>query len=238
MIDYHCHLLPGLDDGPSSLTESIEMARILSDVGFTTICCTPHLIRGVYDTTPEAVRSAAAGVQAALHRLSLPLRLHPASEYYLDEFLLEGLGEPLLLPGKLILVEIPARPDPELVVSQLSRLIRRDLIPLIAHPERCDCLSADPGSGQSLLQRIVKLVPGFARSPAATGRPSLLSILRGMGCRFQGNLGSFAGMYGEKVKQRAEAYRQAGIYTHFGSDLHGVRQAEILKVAATNGGFF
>jgi protein-tyrosine phosphatase len=51
----------------------------------------------------------------------------------------------------------------------------------------------------------------------------LLGRLRAMGCMFQGNLGSFAGLYGEEVRNVAGAHLAAGLYTHFGSDAHGLR---------------
>ena len=51
MIDFHCHILPGLDDGPAHIDESVAMAAALRDAGFRTIYCTPHLIKGCFERT-------------------------------------------------------------------------------------------------------------------------------------------------------------------------------------------
>jgi protein-tyrosine phosphatase len=60
---------------------------------------------------------------------------------------------------------------------------------------------------------------------------SLLAYLRDLGCKFQGNLGSFTGFYGERVRRQAEQLRAAGLYTHYGTDLHSTKQKGILPTA-------
>jgi protein-tyrosine phosphatase len=71
--------------------------------------------------------------------------------------------------------------------------------------------------------------------PRSGAKPdnSLLGYLKEIGCAFQGNLGSFAGRYGGRVRQAAERLREAGIYTHFGSDAHGVEHIRDLGLPAS-----
>ena len=232
-IDYHCHILPGLDDGPAEMGESLEMARALAVAGFATVCCTPHRIRGVYETTPAQVRDATRQLQGALDGAGIPLKLVPGGEYYLDEFLLEHLTEPLLLPDKLLLVEVSSRAHAQFLTETLYQVIRKGLTPLIAHPERCELFATESAAQPAVVQKLLGLFDSAFNAKHKTqnsGREetSLLASLRAMGCKFQGNLGSFAGLYGERVRRQAEDFRASGLYTHYGSDLHSIRHKGIL----------
>lgn len=234
-IDYHCHILPGLDDGPATLSESLEMARALAAAGFATVCCTPHRIRGVYETTPAQVRAATRQLQGALDEAGIPLNLVPGGEYYLDEFLLEQLAEPLLLPGNLLLVEVSSRAHAQFLTETLYQVIRMGLTPLIAHPERCALFASESTAQPAVVQKLAGLF-GSAFNVKHKTRVSEradtapLASLRAMGCKFQGNLGSFAGLYGERVRRQAEGFRASGLYTHYGSDLHTIRHKDILTM--------
>ena len=231
MIDWHCHILPGLDDGPKTADEALSMARSLSAAGFTRVCCTPHSSPGLYDNRPEGVKDATRLLQQQLDAEAVSITLHPAMEYWLDEFLIKNPDELLLLPGRLLLVEIPQRSDREFVVDTLYQLIRKRITPLIAHPERCDLLYLPSQPSAGLFSRIGRIVKGsFAGSRERETGSTLLKDLQMMGCSFQGNLGSFAGYYGEAIRSRAEGFLAGGIYTHFGSDLHSLRQSHILQV--------
>lgn len=221
MIDYHCHLLPGLDDGARTLEDSVEMARLLATAGFREICCTPHHLRGVWDNTPQMVREATAALQLVLENEGIALKLHPCMEYYLDEFLPEILTTPLTLPNGSILVEFPANADPQMVQQGCFRLVSAGHKPLIAHPERTlsfDDPTSPPGWGLRL--------PSFLRKKEAARVNPLLLYLRELGCAFQGNLGSHSGLYGPQVQSNLTKMVEAQLYTCWGSDGHNPRQLE------------
>ncbi len=197
-IDHHCHLLPGLDDGPATLDESLAMAAILAGHGFVKVHCTPHCIKGSYFVTPEIVRQQVAELQNELERRSIPLKLDVGMEYYLDEFLPELLDDPLPLgETRLLLVEAPLNGGGPYFNTILGEVLRRQLVPLIAHPERCFYFRDAPDDQ--------------------------IEALRSMGCRFQGNIGSFAGIYGSRASQTAERFLTKGWYHCFGSDAHEAR---------------
>ena len=140
-IDWHCHLLPGIDDGPAELPESLEMAEILMKAGFSEVYCTPHCMRGGYDASSAVVREAVKELQRRLDAEGISLALHPGREYYLDEFFMEHLDDPLLLGGtRKLLIEIPGFMDPEYVRQTCYRIRMKGFIPVIAHPERCPLL--------------------------------------------------------------------------------------------------
>lgn len=215
MIDYHCHILPGIDDGARDVAESLEMARILAATGFREVCCTPHCIRGSYDTTPAHVREAVADLQAALDREGIALRLRAGMEYYLDEYFLE-LDQ--LLPlgdSRLVLAEAPSQGNMAVISDGIFRIARQGLIPLFAHPER-SALLAVPGT-EGLFR---SLWSRFATPDAKISAQNSLNMLKELGCLFQGNLGSFSGIYGRQVAERARAMLAQGLYTCLGSDGH------------------
>lgn len=228
MIDWHCHLLPGVDDGSKNLAESLAMGRILADAGFTEVCCTPHCLHGVYDNTPEIVQQTTAALQKAFQKEDIPLRLHPGMEYYLDEMFLKKLDD--LQPlgnSRLVLVEAPQQASPEILKNTLFQLLRRNWVPVMAHPERCTIFDNPHVEKRAAWLR--KMWP-FNRGQGSTVEESLLQTLVNMGCKFQGNISSFVGGYGPEVARQAHAHRVAGIYGCFGSDGHDAKSLKRMLV--------
>lgn len=203
------------------MAESLAMARKLCAAGFTTICCTPHLIRGAYERSAAEIRARVKELQVQLTAHAFPLQLLAGAEYYLDEYLLALLDDPLPLGDSgMVLVEIPAHTPGALVEETCQRMFASGFTPLIAHPERCSLLNLEPVPPNSnFWSSLVTTYFGADNSKLKT-QSKLLSSLSEMGCKFQGNIGSFAGIYGDKVRRRAETFLQAGIYSHFGSDAH------------------
>ena len=137
MIDFHAHILPGIDDGAVTLDDSIAMARALVNFGYKTVCCTPHCIKGYYDLTPKKVRDATLLLQADLDNADIRLELWPGMEYMLDEYFasyandLQPLGK-----TRLLLCEAPPQAHPGVVTENLKLILEKGYVPLIAHPER------------------------------------------------------------------------------------------------------
>jgi protein-tyrosine phosphatase len=216
MIDYHCHLLPDIDDGPQTLAESLEMARILAAHGFRQVCCTPHCIGGAYDNTPTEVRRAVAELQAAIDREAIPLRLLAGMEYCLDEYFAAQTEEILPLGNsRLVLVEAPWQGRIEVVSEGIFRIVRQGMRPLFAHPERSPLLAPPETDGL-----VGKILARFSAQNAKNKTQSALDLFTGMGCLYQGNLGSFSGIYGRRVADRAREMLGQGLYACLGSDGH------------------
>jgi protein-tyrosine phosphatase len=230
--DWHCHLLPGLDDGPATVDEALTIGRILAAQGFARVFCTPHMIRGTYDNSPSGVRDAVLSLQEALDSAGIPLGLHTGLEYYMDEYLLSFLADPLTLDGsRCILVEAPVNVRHDYLKEMLFQMVRRDYTPLLAHPERSEAFDPQRGRERKGLFHHVMDMGGRLTGTARSGQKwsvstmsdtgnLFLNTLRDMGCLFQGNIGSFAGIYGDKVRKRAVALLEAGIYYCLGSDSH------------------
>jgi protein-tyrosine phosphatase len=215
--DYHCHILPAIDDGATDPEESLAIARCLVSFGFARVYCTPHRIKGCFENDPERVRQATASLQRVLDGAGIPLRLLCGTEHYLDEFLIDQLDGALVAESRYLLVEAPFRSGAEMIPAMVAGVKQRGLIPLFAHPERCTVFDPLPGKGGrrgpfSFLSRTPKepeLEPN-----------SLVLTLREGGCRFQGNLGSFAGWYGNEIRRKALLFLRHGVYSCLGSDAH------------------
>ncbi len=236
MIDCHCHLLPGLDDGSKTIAESVEMARILAGTGFTEVYCTPHMIKGAFDNgDAKRLKLAVLALQKEIDKFSIPLRLHPGLEYYMDEFLASLLDEPLTFAGSgLLMIEAPARATSSLVKEGIYQVVRRGYTPLLVHVERYEFVGPLPDREAVKLKNKrgfinalhSRFAPGWKTAAmehmsAGSEREGLnVEQLRAMGCLFQGNLGSFAGIYGDRIRERAVRYLERGLYSRVASDAH------------------
>ena len=88
-LDLHSHVLPALDDGVPALPESLALLDVLQQLGFETVCATPHQRSGYFLPTREAIDGAYAQVRGALSDAGSPLNLLLGAENFWDEVLLE-----------------------------------------------------------------------------------------------------------------------------------------------------
>lgn len=224
-IDFHCHLLPGLDDGAADLEESLAIARVLADLGFTEVYCTPHGSVG-NSAYGLFVRSRVASLRRSLHEAHIPLAVQPGIEYALQE--LDGEAATDLLPlgrSGLLLVEAPFQGDLPQPLATIEQLVQRGQRPLIAHPERCRIFTAGLRDEEGGFADWMQTLLGGRRREAMG--IALLAALRDLGCCIQGNIGSFAGVYGEQVGRDAERLLAMGLYTHLGSDAHSLSGLDV-----------
>ncbi len=175
MIDTHCHLLHGLDDGPDGLADSVRLARSLARAGVTAVACTPHYSRR-WPTPLADAREALAELREALEaeapRLTTSLAAEISPSMALDAEP-EELRSRTMANGYL-LVEL--EPDtPATVVDLLvERLGGLGLLAVLAHPERCRAVRTQPRvldaarSGGALIQVVARSL-GRESSRGATG---------------------------------------------------------------------
>jgi len=198
------------------------MAAALRDAGFTKVYCTSHLIKGSFEADNQTVKAAVSDLQARLSAENIDLEILTGREYYLDEYLLDNLEDPVTMgETQYVMIEIPGHALAEFVKETLFRIKRSHLIPMIAHPERCGLLTIPQKRDTSSWLRFAK--PKHRIPGAKPYEPTLLDYLKDIGCAFQGNLGSFAGWYGPDVLKSAKYLQQRNIYTHFGTDAHSPR---------------
>lgn len=147
VIDLHSHVLPGLDDGASTLADALEMARAAVDAGITLVAGTPH-VRHDYPTTPDAMESALAELQAAVAGEGLAVEIRGGGELDL-EWLGSASTEEIRRFGlagnpNAVLVEFPYYGWPLQIGDELFRLRAAGITPVLAHPERNPEVQAKP----------------------------------------------------------------------------------------------
>lgn len=201
MIDLHCHILPGVDDGAPDLNTALEMARMAWDSGVTAMVATPHCNlprgqRGNYISRELAERFSR--LRRELRQAGIPLQLYTGMEVFCTPD-----TEQLLLAGKLstlagshyMLVEFYFDESAAYMTGQLEGLLRHGVIPLVAHPERYDPVQRDP---------------------------ELARRWREMGCALQLNKGSLLGSLGSRAETTSHYLLRRGLAQAVASDGHGV----------------
>ncbi|MDY0041895.1 MAG: CpsB/CapC family capsule biosynthesis tyrosine phosphatase [Desulforhabdus sp.] len=148
MIDLHNHMLPGLDDGAVDWEESLAMARLAVRDGIRGVVCTPHWLRGAYETSRSVVLEKAALLREKLQDRKIPLEIYPGSELRLDTALLNKIKSREILTlndnGRYALLELPPVVISEHVERFLWELCSQGITPILGHPERNFFLQRQP----------------------------------------------------------------------------------------------
>lgn len=185
MIDLHSHLLPGLDDGPATIGDAVEMARAAWESGTRAMVCTPHMIQQ-YPTEPRAVGLGVARLRTALDEAGIPLEIHPGAEISLDW--IDRLDDADLAAaslgggGRWLLLEMPFRGWPLRLPEILRDLEIRGYGAVLAHPERADAIQRSPDRIRDLVGRgaLVQITAGsFLGEHGPAARRAGLMLLGG-----------------------------------------------------------
>jgi len=203
MIDLHCHLLPAIDDGPTLMDESIELAKYAVEDGITHSIMTPHIYPGRWDNGAVSIRSSMDSFKRALSDADVPLKIGMSGEMRVSLEALQMVAThqvPFL--GRwgshyVILLEMPHSHIPTGIDQMVRWLLQRNIRPLIAHPER----------NKDVLRRLDKIQP-----------------LIDLGCLFQVTAGSIAGRFGVNAKDRACQLLEMGVVTVLATDAHNIKR--------------
>jgi protein-tyrosine phosphatase len=152
MIDLHCHILPGLDDGARDLEDAVAMARVGAADGIEAICATPH-IRHDHDVRIEELEARVQALNARLGEEGVDVAILPGGEVAetaVEDLSEEELGRVALGAGRWVLLEPAPGPLTDALTTRVAHLTQRGHRSLIAHPERH--LSAD------MFERLAALV--------------------------------------------------------------------------------
>ena len=139
MIDIHCHLLPGIDDGAPSLATALEMAGIAAEDGIQTIFCTPHIYPGLYENSGPDIRRRVEQLQLILNDKGIALTLSYGADVHLVPEVHDGLRTgriPTLGGGRYLLLEPSHHVRPPRFKESVFELIGAGYVPVITHPER------------------------------------------------------------------------------------------------------
>ena len=200
MIDTHLHILPGIDDRPETIEESITLARVLVQEGIHSAIATPHYNDVFLQHSAREIQERVNDVQIELDRHSIPLRLYPGHEALIKPGLVEDIqtGRLATLNGsRYLLLELwnsAWLPETERVIFELQAF---GITPILAHPERYRVIQREPERITSLLTQGV-----------------LLQI----------TASSLIGMQGRTAQRTAKSLLKRGLVHCIASDAHGLHK--------------
>jgi protein-tyrosine phosphatase len=143
VIDLHCHVLPGLDDGPRTLEESIAVCRVAHREGTHTLVATPHVNSDYLAVTAAAMEDGVLALNRALRSAGLDLTVRTGAEVALSrvgELPDPELGRLALAGGPYVLLELPWTSAASGAISALRTFAHRGYRIVLAHPERSPML--------------------------------------------------------------------------------------------------
>lgn len=200
MIDLHCHLLPGMDDGASDLSQAIAMARIAQADGIRGIACTPHVKPGIYDNRTPAILAAIRRLREELAGRGIGIELFSGGDIHIAPNLGGRLksGEiPAIAGSRYFLFEPPHHVLTPRIVDLVDELIRQGYVPIITHPERLTWLSS---------------------------HYDVFEQLNDAGCLVQVTAGSITGEFGRTARYFAERMMEEGRIDIVATDAHDTRK--------------
>ena len=198
MIDLHCHLLPGIDDGASDLAVSLKMAKTLVADGVSVAACTPHILPGLYHNTGPQIRAATLKLQNVLNDQGIPLELTTGADNHIIPDFLPQLRSGHLLPlanSRYVLVEPPHHVAPPRLEEFFFGLLLGEYVPILTHPERLTWIS----SHYEVLRRLVRA-----------------------GVWVQITAGSLSGIFGRNARYWCERMLDEGCVHLIATDAHDV----------------
>lgn len=201
MIDIHCHLLPGIDDGPQTLEEALTLARAAVADGISHAVLTPHVFPGRFNNLRSSIELEFQRFEAFLRVKQVPLKLSFAGEVRLD-----GEVPGLALRGEIpflgecegfrtMLLELPDAQIPLGAMTLVRHLLSQGIRPVIAHPER---------------------------NKAVMERPERMGAFIDAGCALQLTAGSLLGQFGSRAGAAADFLLNEGWVSAVASDAHNM----------------
>ncbi len=205
MTDWHCHILPGVDDGVQTMEESLAIIKGYEEAGISEVWLTPHIMEDVPNRI-DFLRHRFAELQEAYKG---QIKLNLAAENMIDRLFMERLEADDLLPigdGKTLLVETSYFSAPMHFHDKLESIKSKGYVPLLAHPERYNYMDSF----------------------------SHYRRLRDMGVKFQLNLMSLSSHYGSIVRDKAMRLLSEGYIDRLGTDLHRSEHLDIIRSVKLN----
>lgn len=194
-VDFHSHLLPGIDDGAKTDENTIALVTDLQQLGFGEMIATPHVMKSVWENSRETIEQKLSETNAMLEKNNISLTLRAGAEYLVDGNFAELFQNEKLLTLKdnYVLVEMSYVNPPIQLYAILFDLQVAGYTPILAHPERYSFYHQNFGEYHRL---------------------------KHSGCLFQLNLLSLVGYYGKSVAETAKKLLENGLVDFVGSDVH------------------
>ncbi len=198
MLDLHCHMLPGIDDGAPDLGVALAMARMAAADGITTVACTPHIYPGLYANTAAGIAAAIEALRVELAAAGIALDLTIGADTHLTPDLVAGLRGgriPTLGGSRYFLFEPPHHVEPPHLEDAVFAVMAAGYVPVITHPERL-----------TWIEDRYAVFPRLARA----------------GAWMQVTAGSVTGRFGRRPRYWAERMLDEGVVHILATDSHHV----------------
>jgi len=201
--DVHCHISPGVDHGSQSIEQSLEMLRAEMEMGINRVILTSHVTAVTFENTRESLTNAYHQLRDAVAQAGLDIELAVSAEYRMDEYFdKENAADHLLpMPGNHILLENSFQQELMNLDELLFDMQIKGYKTILAHPERYNYYSR---------------------------RRKRYEELHNKGARFQVNILSFTGYFGEEARDTALWFAKNGMIDYLGSDMHNIKHAHII----------
>lgn len=210
MLDFHNHILPGIDDGSPDSETSLLLINGLNALGFDKIKGSPHIISDTHPNTKETITNAFNTLTDFLNTQNQKSLVGFSAEHMMDDVFMSKLKakeELLCVKDKTILAELSYAHKPDHIESLSFQMQIDGYIPILAHPER---------------------YPYYHKDYKNT-----YTYLKDLGFDFQLNLLSLTPYYGKEVQQIAQKLLDEGYYDYACTDLHHTRHLEALNTFFT-----
>ena len=214
MIDIHCHLLPGVDDGAPDEADSLEMARIAVTDGIHTTACTPHVYPGLFENDAAGIAVRVARLRERLGDEGIALDLAIGADAHLTPELLGRLRDgtmPTLAGSRYFLLEPPHTVAPPRFSESMFDFLVAGYVPVMTHPER-----------------LTWIKPHYA---------AMVALVKS-GVWMQVTAGSLTGRFGKNAQYFAEKMLDDGLVHLLATDGHSARRRAPLlwegRLAAEN----
>lgn len=200
MIDLHCHILPGIDDGAPDVATSLAMARAALADGISITVCSPHILPGVYDNTAQNIEARVLELRKVFEQEGVPLLLAVGADVHLMPDLPRSLRErtiPTIGGSRYFLLEPPNNVMPPRIEEVAFNLIMAGFVPILTHPERLRWIET---------------------------HYSCIRALFDIGVWMQVTAGSLTGDFGRRTRYWTERMLDEGIVHIIATDAHDVKR--------------
>jgi len=209
IVDMHCHLLAGMDDGPKEMAESLEMCAMLAGQGVGAVHALAHQNEHYPAVKPEGIRSAIELLKNEVRNKRIPVAVFAGAEVMVHPTTLQSVDQGQYLTigdgGKFMLIELPHAVFIDLR-EIVSGLMARNIRPILAHPEQVQELLFSERMAEDLIR---------------------------LGCLFQLSTGNVMMPMSRRHAQAIKAWVQRGFVHVLGSDGHSpTRRPPLLADAA------
>lgn len=203
-VDFHSHLIPGIDDGVDSVEEAVAVIRKFKELGYQKVITTPHVMSDYYKNSSATILNGLEQVRERVEQEQIGMVVEAAAEYYADEYFEELIAKKDLLTfgDNYVLFELSFLMEPPNLAKIIFDLQMAGYKPVLAHPERYGFWFQSMDHYHDLKHKGVML---------------------------QMNLLSVTGHYSPDVQKTAEKMIKEKLVDFAGSDCHKLQHLKILE---------